>query len=175
MIGRVAALPGGGGLRLDAERRLRALRNDAGSLERIRLVRMRRRERTGMRPARLLVGVLVALVLAGTASVALAARQVALVVGNSSYAHIGRLPNPENDARRPGRGASAGRVRGDDGARRQPGRVDRGTAGVHALERGRGRLAGLLRGPRPGDGRRQLPGTGSTRAWSATSTCATRR
>ena len=51
-----------------------------------------------MRPARLLVFVLVALVLAGSASVELAARQVALVVGNSSYAHIGRLPTPENDA-----------------------------------------------------------------------------
>ena len=51
-----------------------------------------------MRPAKLLVVVLVALVLAGSASVELAARQVALVVGNSSYAHIGRLPNPENDA-----------------------------------------------------------------------------
>ena len=51
-----------------------------------------------MRSARLLVVVLVALVLAGSASVELAARQVALVVGNSSYAHIGRLPSPENDA-----------------------------------------------------------------------------
>ena len=51
-----------------------------------------------MRPARLLVVALVALVLAASASVELAARQVALVVGNSTYAHIGRLPNPENDA-----------------------------------------------------------------------------
>ena len=51
-----------------------------------------------MRPAWVLVVVLVALVLAGSASVELAARQVALVVGNSTYAHIGRLPNPENDA-----------------------------------------------------------------------------
>ena len=50
-----------------------------------------------MRPARLLVVVL-GLVLVASASVELAARQVALVVGNSSYAHIGRLPNPENDA-----------------------------------------------------------------------------
>ena len=33
-----------------------------------------------------------------SASVALAAGRVALVVGNSSYVHIGRLPNPENDA-----------------------------------------------------------------------------
>ena len=33
-----------------------------------------------------------------SASVALADGRVALVVGNSTYAHIGRLPNPENDA-----------------------------------------------------------------------------
>ena len=51
-----------------------------------------------MRAPKLLVVALVALVLAASAPVALAARQVALVVGNSTYAHIGRLPNPENDA-----------------------------------------------------------------------------
>ena len=51
----------------------------------------------GMRAPKLLVVAVLALVLAASASVALA-RQVALVVGNSSYAHIGRLPNPENDA-----------------------------------------------------------------------------
>ena len=50
-----------------------------------------------MRAPKLLVVALVALVLAASTSVVLA-RQVALVVGNSSYAHIGRLPNPENDA-----------------------------------------------------------------------------
>ena len=50
-----------------------------------------------MRPAKLLVVAVMALVLAASASVA-PARQVALVVGNSTYAHIGRLPNPENDA-----------------------------------------------------------------------------
>ena len=51
-----------------------------------------------MRPAKLLVvAVVVAFVLAASASAALA-RHVALVVGNSTYAHIGRLPNPENDA-----------------------------------------------------------------------------
>ena len=52
---------------------------------------------TGMRPAKLLVVAVLTLVLAASASVALA-RQVALVVGNSTYTHIGRLPNPENDA-----------------------------------------------------------------------------
>ena len=50
-----------------------------------------------MKAPKLLVVALVALVLGASASAALA-RQVALVVGNSSYAHIGRLPNPENDA-----------------------------------------------------------------------------
>ena len=52
---------------------------------------------TGLRPAKLLVVAVVAIVLAASASVSLAG-QVALVVGNSTYAHIGRLPNPENDA-----------------------------------------------------------------------------
>ena len=38
------------------------------------------------------------LVMFATASVVLADGRVALVVGNSTYDHIGRLPNPENDA-----------------------------------------------------------------------------
>ncbi len=45
-----------------------------------------------------LVAVLLALVVFGSTSVVLADGRVALVVGNSTYAHIGRLPNPENDA-----------------------------------------------------------------------------
>ena len=49
-----------------------------------------------MTPARVLA--VLALVLLASASVALAAGRVALVVGNSTYAHIARLPNPENDA-----------------------------------------------------------------------------
>ena len=52
-----------------------------------------------MRTAKHLVVALVALVLLASASVALADGRVALVVGNSTYAHIGRLPNPDNDAR----------------------------------------------------------------------------
>ena len=51
-----------------------------------------------MRPARLGVVLLLSIVLVAWASVALADGRVALVVGNSTYAHIGRLPNPENDA-----------------------------------------------------------------------------
>ena len=51
-----------------------------------------------MRPAKLGVVLLLSLVLVAWASVALAAGRVALVVGNSTYAHIGRLPNPGNDA-----------------------------------------------------------------------------
>ena len=51
-----------------------------------------------MRPARLGVVLLLSIVLVAWASVALADGRVALVVGNSTYAHIGWLPNPENDA-----------------------------------------------------------------------------
>ena len=43
------------------------------------------------------VGVLT-LALVASASVVLAAGRLALVVGNSTYAHLERLPNPENDA-----------------------------------------------------------------------------
>ena len=39
-----------------------------------------------------------AFVVVAVPSVALADGRVALVVGNSTYAHIGRLPNPDNDA-----------------------------------------------------------------------------
>ena len=48
--------------------------------------------------ARVLAAAGLALVLLASASVALAAGRVALVVGNSTYSHIARLPNPENDA-----------------------------------------------------------------------------
>ena len=43
-------------------------------------------------------GVLLALVLLAAPLPASAAGRVALVVGNSTYEHIGRLPNPANDA-----------------------------------------------------------------------------
>ena len=39
-----------------------------------------------------------ALVVLTVPSVVLADGRVALVVGNSTYDHIGRLPNPDNDA-----------------------------------------------------------------------------
>ena len=42
----------------------------------------------------------------------------------------------------------------------RPGGADRGAARVHTPERGRGRVAGLLRWPRHRDGRRQLPRPG---------------
>ena len=51
-----------------------------------------------MRRAKLGVVVLLAVVLMSPSSVAEAAGRVALVVGNSAYAAIGRLPNPGNDA-----------------------------------------------------------------------------
>ena len=51
-----------------------------------------------MRLAKLGVILLLSTVLLASASVVLADGRVALVVGNSTYAHIGRLPNPANDA-----------------------------------------------------------------------------
>ena len=52
-----------------------------------------------MRAVRSLVVAVLAFVVFAAPSVVLADGRVALVVGNSTYAHIGRLPNPENDAR----------------------------------------------------------------------------
>ena len=51
-----------------------------------------------MRSVRSLVVVVLAVVVLAVPVVVLADGRVALVVGNSTYAHIGRLPNPENDA-----------------------------------------------------------------------------
>ena len=58
----------------------------------------RERKMYGMRVVRSLVVAVLAFVVVAVPSVALADGRVALVVGNSTYAHIGRLPNPENDA-----------------------------------------------------------------------------
>ena len=52
-----------------------------------------------MQALRSLVVAVVAFVVLAVPSVVLADGRVALVVGNSTYAHIGRLPNPDNDAR----------------------------------------------------------------------------
>ena len=51
-----------------------------------------------MHAPRLLVVAVLAFVVLATPAVVLADGRVALVVGNSTYAHIGRLPNPDNDA-----------------------------------------------------------------------------
>ena len=51
-----------------------------------------------MRSVRLLVVAVLAVVVLAVPAVVLADGRVALVVGNSTYAHIGRLPNPDNDA-----------------------------------------------------------------------------
>ena len=51
-----------------------------------------------MRAVRLLVVTVLAIVVLAIPSVVLADGRVALVVGNSTYAHIGRLPNSDNDA-----------------------------------------------------------------------------
>ncbi len=52
-----------------------------------------------MQALRSLVVAVVAFVVLAVPAVVLADGRVALVVGNSTYAHIGRLPNPDNDAR----------------------------------------------------------------------------
>ena len=111
-----------------------------------------------------LVAVLLALIVFASASVALADGRVALVVGNSTYAHIGRLPNPENDAvdlaaalQRLGFDVTT-ELDADRGA------LTEDAAGVHAAERGGGRVAGVLRGPRHRDGRSELPGAGGRAA-----------
>ena len=52
-----------------------------------------------MRAVRLLVVSALAFVVLAAPAVVLVDGRVALVVGNSTYAHIGRLPNPDNDAR----------------------------------------------------------------------------
>ena len=57
-----------------------------------------RRRRLAARPVIVVAGLLAVLGLAGMSSVALAAGRVALVVGNGTYAAIGALPNPGNDA-----------------------------------------------------------------------------
>ena len=51
-----------------------------------------------MRVVRLLVVAALAFLILAVPSVVLADGRVALVVGNSTYAHIGRLPNTQNDA-----------------------------------------------------------------------------
>ena len=51
-----------------------------------------------MRAVRSLVVAVLAVVVFAAPSVVLADGRVALVVGNSTYAHVGRLPNPDNDA-----------------------------------------------------------------------------
>ena len=61
--------------------------------------RMRLNDMNAIRGVKSLVATVVAFVLLALPSVVLADGRVALVVGNSTYAHIGRLPNPDNDAR----------------------------------------------------------------------------
>ena len=51
-----------------------------------------------MRSVRSFVVAVLAVVVLAVPAVVLADGRVALVVGNSTYAHIGRLPNPDNDA-----------------------------------------------------------------------------
>ena len=56
------------------------------------------KELHGMRSVRSFVVAVLAVVVLAVPAVVLADGRVSLVVGNSTYAHIGRLPNPDNDA-----------------------------------------------------------------------------
>ena len=59
---------------------------------------MRESAMHGMESVKSLVVASLALAVLGMPEVVLADGRVALVVGNSTYDHIGKLPNPENDA-----------------------------------------------------------------------------
>ena len=111
-----------------------------------------------MRAVRMLVVAALTVVVLAVPAVVLADGRVALVVGNSTYAHIGRLSNPDNDAqdmsaalRRLGfevtTAFDADRVELTDALRR----FTRQSAEADVS-------LGLLLGPRHRDGRRELLG-----------------
>ena len=106
------------------------------------------------------VAVLLAFELLFAASVAGAAGRVALVVGQPRVCAHRAATEPRQRRSGHGGGAAAPGLRGDDDAGRGPGGVERRLAGVHSAERGRGRVVGVLRGPRHRDGRGELPGPG---------------
>ena len=59
---------------------------------------MHSKEMTVKKAVKSLVSAVLAMVVLAAPTVVLADGRVALIVGNSTYAHVGRLPNPENDA-----------------------------------------------------------------------------
>ena len=117
-----------------------------------------------MQALRSLVVAVVAFVVLAVPSVVLADGRVALVAGNSTYAHIGRLPNPDNDAR--DTAAALRRLGFEVTTELDADRVEL-TEALRAFTR---QSAGadvslvFLRGPRHRDGRRQLPGAGGRAA-----------
>ena len=112
---------------------------------------------TEIRVMKAVRSLVVAVVVLVAPAVVFADGRVALVVGNSTYAHIGRLPNPENDAA--DMSAALRRLGFEVTTELDADRMEL-TEALRAFtrrKRGRGRVAGLLRGPRYRDGRRQLP------------------
>ena len=110
--------------------------------------------------ARVLAAAGLALVLLASASVALAAGRVALVVGNSTYSHIARLPNPENAAA--DIAAALQRLGFEVTTAQDADRTSLNEA-LRVFTResvGADMALVFLRRPRPGDGRRELPGAG---------------
>ena len=115
-----------------------------------------------------------AFVVVAAPSAALADGRVALVVGNSTYAHIGRLPNPDNDAR--DMSAALRRLGFEVTTELDADRVEL-TAALRAFTR-QSAGADISLVFYAGHGI-EMDGVNSwcrwTRAWSATSTCASRR
>ena len=101
----------------------------------------------GMKAVRSLVAVVLALVVLAMPTVVLADGRVALVVGNSTYAHIGRLPNPDNDAR--DMAVALRRLGFEVMIELDANRVELTDAlrALYAAERRRGPVTRLLRGP----------------------------
>ena len=106
-----------------------------------------------------LVTVMPALVVFASATVVLADGRVALVVGNSTYAHIRRLSNPQNDTTDVA--AALRRLGFEVMTELETDRAPLTTALLAFTRRsaGGGRVAGVLRGPRHRDGRRELSRT----------------
>ena len=129
----------------------------------------------GMRAARSFVVAVLATVVLALPAVMLADGRVALVVGNSTYAHIARLPNLDNDAA--DMSAALRRLGFEVTTEFDADRVEL-TEALRAFTR-RSADADVsmvfLRGPRHGDGRRQLLGAGRRASRTRQSTCATRR
>ncbi len=129
-----------------------------------------------MKAVKSFVLVLVSLtaLLVGLSPAALAAGRVALVVGNGTYTHIGRLPNPGNDAA--DMTAALRRLGFEVTTELDTGLTELNQVLRAFTRRSAGADVALVF--YAGHGlemkRRQLPRTGGRAGWSGTPTCASR-